>query len=64
MSYDTAEQSIVSHSEVSEHDADDARDVLTVTEDNPETLALAVSNNRPTNNNIQQLRLNIPTKQA
>ena len=61
VSYDTAEQSIVSHSEVVTHPSDD---VLAVTEDNPETLALAVTNNKPTNNNIHQLRLNIPTKQA
>ena len=51
VSYDTAEQSIVSHSEV-------IKDALTVTEDNPETFPLAVNDNiKPTNTHNNQPRV-------
>jgi len=67
VSYDTAEQSFVSHSEVDGRD--NISEVLKVIDQNPETLALAVTSPNPvrnklTINNTPQLRLNIPTNSA
>ena len=64
VSYDTAEQSFVSHSEVDGRD--NVSEMLTVMDKNPETLALAVNPvlNKLTVNNTPQFKLNIPTNPA
>ena len=58
MSFDTAEQSFVSQSEVGE--VMSVTSELAVSEDNPESLALAVRAGRD-NNNTNNLRLEIQT---
>ena len=62
VSFDTAEQSLVSQSEVPVITS--VTSVLPVSDDNPESLALAVNNmhlsKQPTNNNNNQLRLDLP----
>ena len=58
MSFDTAEQSFVSQSEVGE--VVSVTSELAVSEDNPESLALAVRAGRD-NNNTNNLRLEIQT---
>ena len=58
VSFDTAEQSFVSQSEVGE--VVSVTSELAVSEDNPESLALAVRAGRD-NNNTNNLRLEIQT---
>ena len=58
VSFDTAEQSFVSQSEVGE--VMSVTSELAVSEDNPESLALAVRAGRD-NNNTNNLRLEIQT---
>ena len=60
VSFDTAEQSFVSESEVGES-VSGVTSVLTISEENPESLALAVRGRLDNNNTHNHLRLQIPT---